>query len=53
MGLGLARRLAEAEGGRLVLTRPSPPVFTLLLPAAPQPDGDRDAPLQAAPAESP
>ncbi|MGD9527682.1 sensor histidine kinase [Pseudonocardia sp.] len=53
MGLGLARRLAEAEGGRLVLTRPSPPVFTLLLPAAPQRDVDRDAPRQAAPAESP
>ncbi len=34
IGLGLARALVEADGGRLELRRPSPPVFAIFLAAA-------------------
>jgi hypothetical protein len=32
IGLGLARDLAESQGGRLTLVRPGPATFGLLMP---------------------
>jgi signal transduction histidine kinase len=52
IGLHLARVLAVAEGGRLVLARNSPPRFELTLPHRPAAPSQVDEPLSA-PAEPP
>ncbi|MDQ1656656.1 MAG: hypothetical protein QOD41_1739, partial [Cryptosporangiaceae bacterium] len=53
LGLPLARALAEAEGGRLVITRPGPhPVLTLFLPAPAPAEHPAEHPAED-PAEDP
>lgn len=46
LGVALARRLAESEGGRLTARR-CPSVVTVLLPLAPVPDGAEPDPVPA------
>jgi signal transduction histidine kinase len=48
LGLALARSIAEAEGGQVVLVRPRPAVFAVFLPRAPRGDGE-DPPVVSGP----
>ncbi len=41
IGLPFARRLAEHEGARLVVSRPDPPTFSLIIPVDPSGSTDR------------
>jgi signal transduction histidine kinase len=43
LGLSLARTMAAADGGRVVLARRKPPVFAVFLPRNPPGDGTRAA----------
>jgi signal transduction histidine kinase len=49
LGLALARTMASAEGGRVVLVRPRPAVFAVFLPLA-DPTSDDDRPVVSGPA---
>jgi signal transduction histidine kinase len=49
LGLALARTMATADGGRVVLVRPKPAVFAVFLPLA-APVADEEAPVVSGPA---
>jgi signal transduction histidine kinase len=48
LGLSLARTMAAADGGRVVLVRPRPPVFAVFLPR--RPPASRAQPVRSGPA---
>jgi signal transduction histidine kinase len=47
LGLALARSIAAAEGGQVVLVRPRPAVFAIFLPR--QPVGEDEPPVVSGP----